>query len=80
MKTTQRSGGGLFGAMFRRPTERRRADLGTNAGQKVWILQDGQPAAVAVKIGASDGKVTELRQGDIKSGQQVIIDAVSMKQ
>lgn len=80
MKTTRRSGGGLFGAMFRRPTDRRRADTGANAGQKVWILQDGQPTAVAVKTGASDGKFTELRDGDIKPGQQVIIDAISVKQ
>lgn len=78
-KTTQRSGGGIFGAMFRRPTERRRADVGGNAGQKVWILHDGQPTAVTVKTGASDGKYTELRSADIQPGQQVIVDAISMK-
>jgi len=78
-KTTQRSGGGIFGAMFRRPhSERRRVD--TNAGnQKVYVLKDDQPVAVAVKTGASDGKFTELRAGEIKSGEQVIIDAVSRK-
>jgi len=78
-KTTRRSGGGIFGAMFRRPADRRRADVAGNGSQKVWILQDGQPTAVAVKTGASDGKFTELRAGDIQPGQQVIVDAISIK-
>jgi len=79
-KTTQRSGGGIFGAMFRRPSSnRRRPDAGGDAGQKVWILRDGQPTAVAVKTGASDGRFTELRSGDIQPGAQVIVDAISIK-
>jgi len=78
-KTTQRSGGGIFGAMFRRPAERRRSEAGGNAGQKVWIVRDGQPTAVTVKTGASDGKFTELRGGEIQPGQQVIVDAISVK-
>ena len=78
-KTTQRRGGGIFGAMFRRPSDRRRVDVAGNGSQKVWILHDGQPTAVAVKTGASDGKFTELRAGDIQPGQQVIIDAISIK-
>ena len=79
-KTTRRSGGGIFGAMFRRPSSnRRRPDGGDKASQKVWILRDGQPTAVAVKTGASDGKFTELRSGDIQPGQQVIVDAISIK-
>lgn len=79
-KATRRSGGGIFGAMFRRPSSsRRRPDGGDNAGQKVWILRDGQPTAVAVKTGASDGKFTELRSGDIQTGQLIIVDAISVK-
>jgi HlyD family secretion protein len=80
-KNTRRSGGGIFGAMFRRPSSnRRRPDGGDKASQKVWILRDGQPTAVAVKTGASDGKFTELRTGNIQPGQQVIVDAISIKQ
>ncbi|MGD8998773.1 MAG: efflux RND transporter periplasmic adaptor subunit [Granulosicoccaceae bacterium] len=79
-KTTQRNGGGIFGAMFRRPrTERRRPDVGANASQKVWILRDGQPQAVTVKTGASDGKFTELRTTEIQAGQHIIVDAISVK-
>jgi HlyD family secretion protein len=79
-KTTRRSGGGIFGAMFRRPSSnRRRTDGVDKVSQKVWILRDGQPTAVEVKTGASDGKFTELRSGDIQTGQQIIIDAFSVK-
>ena len=79
-KTTRRSGGGIFGAMFRRPrSNRRQPETGTEKGQKVWILRDGQPVAIAVKTGSSDGKYTELRSNELQPGQQVIVDAISVK-
>jgi HlyD family secretion protein len=43
----------------------------------VWILDDGTPKALKVAIGASDGKHTEIRDGDIKPGQAVIIDSTT---
>ncbi|MGD8408373.1 MAG: efflux RND transporter periplasmic adaptor subunit [Thiohalophilus sp.] len=76
-KTVKRSGG-IFGGMFRRPhSDRRRQD--SNGGPKIWMLEDGQPFAVDVKTGASDGKYTQISAGEIKPGQQVIIDAISIK-
>ncbi len=79
-KTTRRSGGGIFGAMFRRPaSNRRRPEAGSEASQKVWLLQDGQPVAVAVKAGASNGRFTELRSQELQPGQHVIVDAISVK-
>ena len=39
-----------------------------------------EPQAVAVKTGASDGRFTELKSGDIQPGERVVIDAVSVKQ
>ena len=76
---TQTGGGGIFGSMFRRPaSQRRRPDAG-NTSPRVWILSEGQPRAVVVKTGASDGQFTELRAGEIKPGQQVIVDAINIK-
>jgi HlyD family secretion protein len=77
--TATQHGGGIFGAMFRRPPGRRRTDANGNAGQKIWILRNGQPMAVEVKAGASDGKYTVLRSTNIQPGQQVIVDAISVK-
>jgi len=38
----------------------------------LWVLQDGKPTAVSVRVGASDGSFT-LIQGDIRPGQEVIV-------
>lgn len=48
------------------------------AGERaVWVLRDGQPVAVTVKTGATNGRVTELVSGDLSAGMPVITDAVS---
>ena len=79
-KVERSSGGGVFGALFRRPhSNRRNADVDKNGGKKVWLLRDGQPEAVTVKTGPSDGKFTELRSDTVKPGQLVVIDTVTAK-
>jgi HlyD family secretion protein len=71
---------GAFGMLFPRPPMgQRRSNADRNDGQKVWVLRDGEPEAVPVKTGASDGRFTELRSGDIKPGTQVLLDAVTVK-
>jgi HlyD family secretion protein len=78
-KVTKR-GSGIFATLFRRPrSAKRRIDTDASVKQKIWILEDGQPKAIAVKPGASDGKVTELRSSKLKPGQEVIVDAISVK-
>jgi HlyD family secretion protein len=43
------------------------------AGQtRVWVLRDGQPAAVLVAAGLDDDSFTEIVSGDLKPGDQVI--------
>ncbi len=71
---------GAFGMLFPRPPmSQRRSNLSRNGGQQVWAMRDGKPEAVPVKTGASDGTYTELRSGNIKPGQMVVVDAVAMK-
>ncbi|MBX3576641.1 MAG: efflux RND transporter periplasmic adaptor subunit [Rhizobiaceae bacterium] len=46
-------------------------------GQRsVWVLRDGVPAEVQVKVGATDGTSTEILSGDLAEGNAVITDAV----
>jgi len=48
-------------------------------GQKsyaVWILEDGKPKRVPVTIGISDGMFTEVTGGDLKEGQDVILESL----
>lgn len=40
----------------------------------VWIARAGQPVAVAVQTGVSDGRITEITSGDVNVGTQLIVD------
>lgn len=52
------------------------ANSGQAKGPKVWVLNGATPTAVPVKIGASDGRVTEILEGDIAPGAKVLVDVV----
>ena len=41
----------------------------------VWVLRDGKPKKVDLKIGVSDGSVTEVASGDVHAGDEVITEA-----
>ncbi len=43
------------------------------AARQLWVLRDGQPAAVSVTVGATDGRRTEV-SGPIQAGDAVIVD------
>jgi HlyD family secretion protein len=60
---------------FRPPSQREE----TGPARKVWVLSDGAPAAVAVVVGATDGKRTEIREGALKAGDAVIVDTAAVK-
>jgi HlyD family secretion protein len=80
-KTAEKAGGGVFGAIFRRPfSNRKRSDAERNIGKSVWLLKDGEPVAVEVRTGASDGRFTELRSGEIQAGDEVLVDATVVTQ
>jgi HlyD family secretion protein len=42
--------------------------------RKVWIVQNGEPAPVPVVVGVSDGQRTGIVKGDIREGQNLIVD------
>lgn len=48
-------------------------------GAKVWVLSNSHIKPVSVKIGATDGNYTELVEGNIKEGDEVIIDTAIKK-
>jgi HlyD family secretion protein len=45
-------------------------------GQAIWVLEGKTPRRVAVTAGISDGQFTEIVSGDLKEGQDVIIEAL----
>jgi HlyD family secretion protein len=49
------------------------ADSATGAVRQLWLLRDGQPVAVNVTVGATDGRRTEV-SGAVQAGDAVITD------
>ena len=73
----QAQGGGVLSMMMPRPpaSARKTARADSKAGaKKVWVLRQGEPVAVVVEAGISDGRMTEVVGGELKEGDQVITD------
>ena len=45
--------------------------------RQVWVLRGDKPSPVSIKIGVSDGSVSEVTDGDLKEGDEVITDIAS---
>jgi HlyD family secretion protein len=81
--TEEKSGGSVMGALIpRMPRAPRKAKPAGKAGsaQQLWVLQDGQPVAIEVQTGATNGRVTEITGGTLKADMQVITEALSPRQ
>jgi HlyD family secretion protein len=48
-------------------------------GTKVWILENGKLKPVKIIVGISDGSYTEISEGDLKSGQEIVTDKLNGK-
>ena len=71
------SGGSFVSKLMPRMprTAARRATDGATAGlRQVWVLKDNQAAAVSVKTGISDGRMTEVTGDGLQEGMAVITD------
>ncbi|MGB9710326.1 MAG: efflux RND transporter periplasmic adaptor subunit [Thermodesulfovibrio sp.] len=47
--------------------------------QAVWVLRGGKPVKVKIKTGIGDGEWTEIVEGDIKEGEEIIVEIQSGK-
>lgn len=52
------------------------AEKAKRGERNIWLLRDGKPKRVAIKVGLTDGSTTELVEGALKEGDVVIVDAV----
>lgn len=72
-ETAKAPSGGIVAKLLPRPP----AGSGNGAattGKRVWVLRDGQPVAVPVVPGLSDGQRTEVTGGDLRAGATVVVD------
>ena len=69
---------GLLGRLFPRPSrsppKNRREQGSAKKEPRVWIVRDGEPVAIPITTGATDGIMTELLQGDVEPGMPLIVE------
>lgn len=77
--TEQKSSRGVAGLLMPRlPRQKPKPkEAPKGSAQRVWVLRDGQPDAVDVQTGATNGRVTEITGGALKAGMQVITETES---
>lgn len=46
-------------------------------GAGIWILEEGKPKRIPISTGISDGNYTELVSGEIKEGQELIVESLT---
>ncbi|HEY6477601.1 MAG TPA: efflux RND transporter periplasmic adaptor subunit [Polyangia bacterium] len=66
--------GGPGGGGSGRPRAGGRGEGATDR-RSVWMLRDGKPQMVSLRIGLSDGNLTELVEGELHAGDSVVVDA-----
>lgn len=54
-----------------------RGEGGQLSTSTVWVLREGQPTPVAVRVTGSDGRETAVAAGDLGVGDGVIVDVVA---
>lgn len=74
--------GGILGSLLPRMprTASSRAPRGDDekgGGRRIWVLQDGQPVPLPIKTGLSNGRMTEVLEGELRPGMQVITDTAT---
>jgi HlyD family secretion protein len=77
---TSRSNESLISRLFPRPPRTSRPpETADTKGkqQRVYVLHDGQPSAVPISTGSSDGIMTEITGGNIAVGSAVITDIIA---
>ncbi len=81
--STRRSGGIVASLLPHPPephTRKSAASPANGHGQQVWTLRNGEPVAMQVAVGVSDGRSTEIvgaPGGDLEAGIPVITDVVT---
>ena len=76
-ESPSRTNGGLVQAIFsRRPggQQKSRPAMSDAGGQTVWTLNDGQPTALSIETGATDGLKTEVKGSDVEPGLALLVD------
>jgi HlyD family secretion protein len=80
VQAAKASSRGLLGALLPRPPapQSKPQEKVTNGKQQVWTLKEGQPMVIPITIGATDGVMTEVLQGDVQPGTALVTDVAAV--
>jgi HlyD family secretion protein len=53
------------------------ATPGNGGHHTVWTLRNGQPAAIQLRTGAANALFTEVREGDLRPGEALLVDVLA---
>lgn len=75
-------GGGLVSNLMPRPPSQapKPADTAEDKQPHVWVLREGKLEKVMLKIGMTDGIMTEVKEGKLESDMAVVVDVIEAKQ
>jgi len=69
------SGGGIMSKMMpRMPRSGQKKVGGSGPAKQLWVLREGVPVAISVKTGISDGRMTEILEGEVTESTPVITE------
>jgi HlyD family secretion protein len=72
------SGGSLISQLLPRPprpqTQSRNEVNPTQKQQRVWMMKDGNPLSIPITIGATNGIMTEVVEGEVQPGMQLLVE------
>lgn len=75
------SGGSILSSLMPRPpaqeSSRREDTNDKSKEQQVWVLRDGQLAAIPITRGLSDGRMTEVTGGDLNTNMELVTDTLA---
>ena len=83
-KKSDAQDGGIMSKILPRPppppASKRNEDPNiAGKGKRVWVLRDGQPAAIPVTTGATDGTHTSVKDGAVEPEMLLLVDVVGVK-
>jgi HlyD family secretion protein len=72
---------GLVGSLLPHPPRPAAKPAENAAGKQpqVWVLRDGKLEPVPLKVGMTDGVLTEVKEGALEPGIAVVVDVIEVK-
>ncbi len=75
-------GRGIVGSLMPGPPRAVKKEKTTELGstRRIWVLRNGQPAAMEVAVGPTNGRLTEVNGAELQEGMQVITGSLTVAQ